>query len=176
MKLPELLVQHRLHLLRYVERRAGPVLRFETADDLVQAVHLHALEHQEAFEYRGLEAFLAWLNEVARRFLKDRREYWTALKRRPAALFRLTQAGMEPEAQQTGPGTFAAQREQLDLAVRALDMLPPRDREIVQWATQGLDDASVARRMGLETRTAARARQRALDRFRKAYRLLRQRA
>ena len=175
MNLPELLIQHRTHLLRYVERRAGPVLRYETAEDLVQAIHLHALENQAAFEYRGLQPFLAWLNEVARRFLKDRREHWSALKRRPAELFRLTHAGAEPEAQRTGPGTFADRREQVDLAVKALDMLPPRDREIVQCATQGLDDASVARRLGLEPRTAARARQRALDRFRKAYRLLRQR-
>jgi len=174
-RLAELLVQHRTHLLRYVERRAGPVLRHETPEDLVQAIHLHALENEAAFEYRGLEAFLAWLNEVARRFLKDRRDHWSALKRHPARLFRLTQAGAEPAGQRTGPGTFADRREQLGLAVQALDMLPRRDREIVQWATEGRDDASIAGRLGLEPRTAARARQRALERFRKAYRLLRQR-
>jgi len=179
--LPALLVRHRVHLLRHVERRGGPVLRFETVDDLVQSIHLHALEHRDAFQYRGLEPFLAWINEVARRYLKDRRDHWAALKRRPAGLVRLTQVGSndpgaaaEPAGRGTGPATFAARREQLNLAVRALEMLMPRDRDLVRWTTQGHDDDSIATRMHLERKTAARARQRAVERFRKAYRLLQQ--
>jgi len=180
--LPELLVQHRVHLLRFVERRAGPVLRFETADDLVQGVHLHALEHKHKFEYRGVEPFLAWLHEVARRYVGDRRDHWSALKRRPAQLFRLTQAATtggggvaEPAERRTGPSTFAARREQLELAVQALDMLMPRDRELVRWTSEGFDDEDIAHKLHLEPKSAARARQRALDRFRTAHQLLIQR-
>jgi len=180
--LPELLVANRVELLRHVERHAGRVLRFETADDLVQGIHLRALRFQGTFEYRGLEPFLAWLHEVARSHLKERREHWWALKRRPAGLFRLTRAVssdpgavVEPAGTATGPSTFADRKESLTLAVKALDMLLPRDRDLVRWHTEGEGDEEISRRLKLEPRAAARARQRAIERFRRAYRLLGQR-
>jgi len=182
MKLPELLVANRVPLLRHVERRGGSVLRYETADDLVQGIHLRALKYVDSFEYRGPEPFFAWLYDVARTHLKERREHWQALKRRPARLFRLTQAASsdpgavaEPAGTGTGPSTFAARKEHLTLAVKALGMLLPRDQNLVRWSTEGLDDDEIAGRLGLEPRAAARARQRAVERFRRAYRLLDQR-
>ena len=178
-ELPELLVEHRVTLLRFVERYGGSVQRFETADDLVQGVHLRALEYKHTFEFRGRAEFWAWLKQVARSHIKERREHWSALKRRPARLFRLTQAAtsdpgarLEPPITATGPSTFAARREQLTLAVQAMGMLMPRDRDLVQWTTAGLDDAEIGAKLGLEARAAARARQRAVERFRKAHRLL----
>jgi len=180
--LPELLVANRVGLLRHVERHAGRVLRFETADDLVQGIHLRALKSSGSFEYRGLEPFLAWLHEVARSHFKERREHWWALKRRPAGLFRLTQgvssdpdAVVEPAGTATGPSTFAARKEHLTFAVKALGMLLPRDQKLVRWSTEGMGDEEMAGRLGLEPRAAARARQRAIERFRHAYRLLHQR-
>jgi len=178
-----LLVLHRVNLLRYVERRAGRVLRFETADDLVQGIHLRALEHEANFAYRGREPFFAWLHEVARNFIATRHTHWTALKRHPAGLFRLTQAAssdpgavLEPPVTATGPSTFASRREQLSLAVKALDLLMPRDRDLVRWASEGLTTAEIAQRLELAPTSAERARQRAIERFRKAYRLLQQRS
>jgi len=180
--LPELLIANRVELLRHVERRAGRVLRFETADDLVQGIHLRALRFTQGFEYRGREPFLAWLREVARSHLKERREHWGALKRRPAGLFRLTQgvssdpgAVAEPAGTATGPSTFASRKERLTLAIKALGTLLPRDRDLVRWSTEGAEDEEIARRLELEPRAAARARQRAVERFRRAYRLLGQR-
>ena len=181
-ELPELLVEHRVALLRFVERNAGAVQRFETPDDLVQGIHLRALQHKHDFEFRGKEPFLAWMYQVARSHIKERREHWLALKRQPAGLFRLTQAAtsdpgaiVEPAGSATGPSTFAARREQLTRAVQALGMLMQRDRELVRWATEGASDASIARRLDLTTAAAAKARQRAIERFRKAHRLLSQR-
>ena len=182
-KLPELLIEHRVKLLRYIERNAGMLLRFETSDDLVQGIHLRALKYGDDFEYRGVEPFFAWLFEVAKSHFKERREHWMALKRKPARLFRLTQAAAtsdpgavaEPPGSGTGPSTFAARREQLNLAVKALAMLMPRDRDLVRWMTEGVDDTEIGRRLGMEPRSAARARQRAVERFQRAHRLLNQR-
>jgi len=178
--LPELLVRYRVDLLRFVERRAGPVLRFETAEDLVQGIHLRALEHESGFEYRGREPFLGWMHELARNYLARRRAHWTALKRRPAGLCRLTRAGgpggvAEPAGTGTGPSTFAERRELLTLAVQALDLLMERDRDLVRWASRGVTTDEIAERLQLSRTSAERARQRAVERFRKAFRLLRRR-
>lgn len=179
-RLPELLVRYRVDLLRFVERRAGPLLRFETPDDLVQGIHLRALEHQDRFEYRGREPFLGWLHELARNYLSKRRAHWSALKRRPAGLFRLTRAEgtggvAEPAGAGTGPATFAERREMLTLAVQALDLLMERDRQLVRWASRGVTTDEIAERLDLSRTSAERARQRAVERFRKAFRLLRRR-
>lgn len=180
--LPELLVRHRPALLRYVERHAGAVQRFESPEDLVQGIHLRALEHQEGFSFQGREPFLAWLHEVARNFLNTRRAYWSALKRRPAGLLRLTQGvgtdahGVaEPAALATGPATFAGRAEQVALAARALGLLLERDQVLVRWAGEGASTAEIAARLALSDAAAERARQRAVERFRKAHRLLQRR-
>lgn len=179
MTLAELLVRYRLPLLRHVERTAGRVLRYETAEDLVQGIHLLALKVAGKFEDRGPEAFLAWQRRVARGFLKDRRAYWSAGKRRPARLFRLTQGASsdpgavpEPAGAGTGPSTFANRRELLSLALKALGMLLPRDRDLVTWSSEGVTDEEIGARLGLEPRAAARARQRAVERYRRTWRLL----
>ena len=60
--------------------------------------------------------------------MADRRDHWSALKRRSGALLRYTasvtrttdpRAVAEPAAAISGPSTFAARREQLVLATRA---------------------------------------------------------
>jgi RNA polymerase sigma factor (sigma-70 family) len=180
--LPELLVKHRADLLRYVERHAGSLLRFETANDLTQSIHLRALEHGDKFEYRGREPFFGWLHEVARRYMAGRKAHWFALKRHPKGLFRLTEAAttdpgavVGPAGSATSPSSFAVRRERLTLAVKALDVLMERDRKLVQWSSEGLSTAEQAERLGISESAAERARQRAVERYRKAYRLLRQR-
>ncbi len=178
-ELPELLIRYRPDLLRYVERHAGPVLRFETAEDLVQGVHLRALEYRATFEYRGREPFLKWVHEVARNHMHTRRAHWSALKRNPAALLRLTmgaasdpKAAAEPPRPDTGPSTLAGRLEQASTAVRALDLMLDRDRELIRWATDGVTSREMGERLQISETAADRARQRAIERFRKAFRLL----
>jgi len=180
--LAEMLVRHRPALLRYVERHAGSVLRFETSEDLVQGIHLRALEHGDRFTWRGREPFFQWLHQVARNHIGTRRAHWSALKRRPAALLRLTQeastdpgAVVEPAVRRTGPSTLAGRLEEASLAVRALDLLLDRDRELIRWASEGASTQEVAERLALTPAAAERARQRALERYRKAFRLLQRR-
>lgn len=183
-ELPELLVRFRPDLLRYVERHAGSVLRFETAEDLVQGVHLRALSYQSRFTFRGREPFLKWLYEVSRNHVATRKAHWSALKRRPRAILRLTQGAgtnpdprgvAEPAGAGTGPSTLAGRLEEAALAVRALDLLLERDRALVRWAGEGTSAAEIAERLQISAGAAERARQRAVERFRKAYRLLRTR-
>ncbi len=177
--LAPLLASHRAPLLRFIERHAGSVLRFESAEDLVQGVHLRAISGGVAFEYRSEKEWLGWLYALARSHLADRRSHWSALKRRPSRLLRLTggatddpDAASEPAGSATGPSTFASRREQLATAVRALAVLLPRDRDLVRWHSEGVELDEQARRLGIGYDAAERAHLRALDRFRKAFRLV----
>lgn len=175
--LPDLLVEHRADLLSFIERNAGRILRFESAEDLLQGAHLRALERSSGFEWRGREPFLKWLHAVARTYLADRHHYWNALRRRPARLVRLgTAAGTgdgraDPAATSTGPSTFASRREQVAIALRALALLLPRDRDLVRWTCEDVPIEEQAQRVGVSREAATRARHRALERFRKAFEL-----
>jgi RNA polymerase sigma factor (sigma-70 family) len=167
-------------VLRIARHQGRRLLRHESADDLAQGIRARALERGASFEFRSEAEFRGWLQTVAQSYLADRHTYWTRLKRNPARLVRLTWgagtgdtgAAPEPPGTRTGPSTFASRREQLALAVRALSMLLPRDRDIVTCDADGLDIAEIAERLSVSYDAAERARLRALERFRKAYRLL----
>jgi len=174
-----LLLVHRRELEALVRSESGSILNYEEVSDVVQGIHERALSRAGSFSFRGPEAALGWLRTLARSYLQDRREHWNALKRRPAALLRLTLGDddttpgtPQPASTQTGPATFAERREALVQAVRALDLLLPRDREIVLLAMEGLTPEEIGARLGLATESAARARLRALERLRKAWQLL----
>jgi len=116
---------------------------------------------------------------VARNHIGTRRAHWAALKRNPAALLRLTLgagsdpgAAVEPMRPDTGPATLAGRLEQASQAVRALDLLLERDRELVRWSLDGVASREMAERLQISETAADRARQRAVERFRKAFRLL----
>ncbi len=181
MTLAELLQRHREALLAFVTRRGGRVLRFEAPEDLVQGIHLRALK-QEHFEFRGKKPFLEWMHQLARSHLADRHAYWMAVRRRPGALLRLTEAASstsdahaaaEPVRDSTGPATFAERREALAIAYDAVTALLPRDQQLVRWSCEDVELDEMAARLGVTYEAARRARLRALDRFRKAHRLAR---
>lgn len=179
--LESLLARHGPSMLPFLARNAGPLLRFETAEDLLQGLQVRALERGAEFIYQGEKQFFAWLHALARDHIRDRRRYWSAMKRGPARLLRLTDAASattdpaavrEPAVRRTGPSTFASRREQLALAVKALAALLPRDRDLVSFHAEGLTIQETADRLGLSYDAAERARARALERFRKAFRLI----
>lgn len=174
MKLEALLDAHDGELRRFVRAHGGQLLRRESEDDLVQGITLRALERANSFRDQGAAAFRAWIATVARSYLADRANYWQALRRKPGALLRLTSGGtggVDPAATATGPSTFAARREHLKLAVQALAVLPPRDRDLVRWTSEDVPLEEQAKRLGLSYDAAKQARLRALDRFRKAFHL-----
>jgi RNA polymerase sigma factor (sigma-70 family) len=176
--LGDLLVAHRGDLHAHVLRHGGRLLRHESADDLVQAIHLRVLDQRASFEWRGRDSFLAFLRTIARSHLADRHAYWSALRRRPARLVRLVHASdgtqdplaaAEPASTATGPSTFASRREQVDLALRALSLLPERDRDLVRWGLDGVPGEEQAQRLGISVEAADRARRRAVLRLRKTH-------
>lgn len=175
-----LVARHR-DLERFVASNAAGLVRFESAEDLVQGVHARALERGGSFVLRSEKEFLAWLHTLARSYLADRRAHWAALKRGSGRLVRLTggasrsgdaAAVREPASTNTGPSTFASRREQVALAVRALALLLPRDRDLVKWHTEGVPLDEQAARLGVSYEAAQRAALRAIERFRKAYRVI----
>jgi RNA polymerase sigma factor (sigma-70 family) len=175
----ELLERHAADITAIVRREAGTLLTWESADDLVQGAHARVLERAGSFTWQGPEAALAWIRATARSHLAHRREHWRALRRKPAALLRLTLSDDEtraaaplPADTSTGPATFAARREALELAVRALDLLLERDRELVRGAMEGRSAAELGASLGLSAESAGRAQRRALDRLRRTFRIL----
>lgn len=176
--LAPLLEDRRGDLVRYCQKQAGRVLRYETAEDLAQGIHLAALQRAPGLEYRSDDEFAAWLFTVARGYLADRRDYWYALKRRCGNLLRITvgaastpdpRAVGEPAATDTGPTTFAARREQLVLAVKALSLLMSRDQQLVRWYSEGTPLAEQAEALGISYDAVRVAQGRALDRFRRTF-------
>ena len=171
------LVQFHDELLGFVRRHAGRLLRYETGDDLMQEIHVRALQQGDRYRHKGREPFLAWIHTVARSVLADRHAHWAALRRRPAGLLRLTLGGTEsgaldPAMSATGPSTFAARREMLSLAVKALALLPKADRDLVRWRSEDVPLTEQASQLGVSYAAADSASRRALDRFRKSFRLL----
>lgn len=177
-----LLVDHRPRLVRYFERRGGALLRKESPDDLAQGVHLYALTRRDGFTYQGDRAFVAWLLRLARQHLARRIEYWTALKRDGGRMVRITFGaatpaagathGVQPAAGGPGPITAAERAEQLDVAARALDGLPERDRRLVRLMARDLTVKEIAGELDISEAAAQRARLRAVERFRKIYTIL----
>jgi RNA polymerase sigma factor (sigma-70 family) len=178
-KLSHLLEAHRPRLTGFVRRHAGVCLRHETEDDLVQGIHMQAIAQAERFEFRSEPEFEAWVLRIARGHLSDRRAYWTAGKRRPERLLRLTQsdgptpgAARVPASSVAGPVTRADRADRLRLAEEALTMLLPRDAELVRGQADGLTIDDEAERLELTYAAAQKARERALERYRKAFVLL----
>lgn len=160
-----------------VRRYAGALLRIETVDDLAQDARLRALERRDAFEWRGPEAFDGWLRTVVRSHLEDRRVYWNAARRNAGHLLRVSLAapesgaprGVEPISSRTGPLTFAERRDQMELAMQALATLLPRDQRILELERADATVEELAEELDVTPTAAARARLRALDRFRRAF-------
>lgn len=172
-------------LRSYLLRQGTGLLRFEDVDDLVQGVVERALVAADDFEDRGDEAFVGWLYTLARRHVATRHTHWQTLRRGAGKVLRLTLTGasqtnvtagvgaaVAPAAEGPGPRTFAEGREQLVLAVQALDTLPERDRQFVRWMSEGMSVSEQAEIAGLEYGAAQRAAHRALDRYRRAFRVL----
>lgn len=145
---------------------AGPaLLRFESVDDLVLGMQQAALRTLDRFEWRGEEAFRAWIAQIARRHLLARRDHWFALRRHGGVLLRLTGGG-GPQATAVGPRTFAQRREELALVTKAIDLLLPRDRDLVLWAAEEVPIAEQAARLGVAPEAARKASERAMERLR----------
>jgi RNA polymerase sigma factor (sigma-70 family) len=180
--LSELLTRYRGRLVRYFERKGRALRRHESAEDLAQGVHLHALANRRHFRYQGERPFVSWMLKVARQYLARRIEHWSAAKRDAGPMMRITFGTATrdgsvtvPAADEPGPSTHASRNEQIAIAARAIDGLPPRDREIVRMMTREASSSEIAARLDISPEAAKKARQRAMERFRKIYTILERR-
>ena len=181
--LERVLTEQRDELLRFLERNAASLLRFESAQDLYGGLVLDLLSRTPEFTSLSPAADRAWLREAARFHLANRRRYWTALKRDTGRLMRTGMAERSAAgsswgtpldgvaASQTGPSTFADRREQVVLLTQALSVLPERDRRLVELASAELSNEDIGLELGLSAAAAAKAKSRALERLRKAHEL-----
>lgn len=176
------LAEQRVTLAAFVRENARGLLRRETEDDLIQGIHAHALRVAERVEWRSDREFTGWLHTLARQHLADRWRHYLAARRDAGVVLRLTSspadsaaassAAREPPSSSVGPATFAARREQLLLAEKALRLLSERDRQLVRWMSEGVALEEVATRLGVAYDAAKRARQRAIERFRQTFELI----
>jgi len=182
--LSALLERNRARLVGFVRGEGKQVLRFESEDDLVQGIHVHALAVEEHFEYRSDNEFIAWLFTVARQHIVNRQRYWSAARRDGGNMLRVTSgggnssvsSGIRPAASQTGPGTLAGKREQLALATKVVGLLSERDQRLIQWMSEDVPLEEVAERLDLTYDAAKRARLRAMERFRQTFELIQKKA
>lgn len=180
------LIELRQDLTSFLGRNASKtLLRFETADDLFQGFATQALARADRFEDRGVGSAGAWLYELGRNYLRDRHRHWSALKRGSGKILRsglgapvssvIPRSGdafSDPAASEVGPATVASKREELVLAAKALALLLPRDRQVVEWSAQGMPVNEMAERLGLTADAASKAHTRALERLRKTHELV----
>lgn len=105
---------------------------------------------------------------------------WSAARRNGGALMRITQVGsnstlgdgVEPVSPGRGPATFAQRRDLLAIAAQAVDVLLPRDQQIVAMIHDGLTVPEMSEQLSLTVETTRRTKQRAVERFRQAYELI----
>jgi RNA polymerase sigma factor (sigma-70 family) len=178
-RLSSLLEAHRPLLVRWMERHASGLRRFESAEDLAQGVSVRALEAVSRYEHRSDPEFVGWMLAVARQHVADRHAFWRALKRDAGPVLRLTFGGAsepgggapEPSASATGAVTFSDRREAVARATRTLAALGERDADLVRQVVNDVSVEETAQRLGVSYEAAQRARLRAVERLRKLYAL-----
>ena len=163
----ELLVRHLPGLRRYVDARMGPGLRaLESGGDVVQSVCRELLEDLPGFEFRGEEAFRAWLQRTALRKLIDHQRHHQAQKR-GAAAGALSAADLALLASSIrSPSQDALIKEQVAALERAFARLTPTDREMLRMIrVEGLSHAEAARRLRCSVESSRKQLSRALARL-----------
>jgi RNA polymerase sigma factor (sigma-70 family) len=105
----------------------------ESCSDLVQSVCRELIQQRRAFDYRGPEAFRAWLFQWALHKIQDRAKYHRAEMR---AAGRETGANAAEDladlyASVGSPSACAIAKENALLLERALDRLDAEDRQVI---------------------------------------------
>lgn len=180
MDIQERLEAERPALIEFVRKNASrELISFETPEDLAQEICVHVLDQPDKFVEDEKATFRTWLQRVATNLLIDRLRRMRALKRDGAKVLRFAgdaSSGLNQirdlAASVTGPSTFAVRREQVHLAARALDTLLDRDRWLVERQCTGFSVEEDAAELDLSADSTRAARSRAIERFRRAFRIV----
>lgn len=118
-------------IYRWMYRETGDP---DTAADLTAQVFVQALQSLHRYQKQHATSFRSWLFTIARNLLRDSwRRY------RPVNLPPMELADHSP-----GPEDIAVHRTEMDELRAALDVLPERQREIVELRISGLTMREVA--------------------------------
>ena len=158
------------------ERLPARMRRRVSAQDVLQEAHLVAHERRGDFEDRGENSFRNWLLRIVELKVREAVRHHegaklrAALREEPRGIFR------EPDrvaARGPTPSQAAIGAEMVDLARRALLVLPEQQREIVRLVREEhLPLAVVAERTGMTHDAAKKAYGRAMARFTTEFRRL----
>lgn len=147
-----LLDAHRPALHAFVRLRMGPALAArEHCSDVIQSVCRELLQGRERFEYRGEEAFRAWLFTAATHKILQKARYHKAPPRDVAREVPISVHRELARAYSSciTPSREVSAREQVVAFEAAFDRLSEQDREIIALVRiAGLPHAEVARRLG----------------------------
>jgi len=154
---PSLLERYLDDLRVYVDRHAGASLQGkETPADLVQSVCREVLEgvQRGAFEYRGEARFRQWLYQAALHKIQAKARFHGAQKRERGREQPLADGADSQQELPFGisrtPSRSAIDSEEQARFLAAMAMLPPEQRQVVEWAhLEGLPHKEIARRLGL---------------------------
>ena len=146
-------------------------LDYDAAYDVAQAVFLKALEQITAGNLRDPEALLAYLRTMASRYACDHRQKG----QREEGLNPVLEAHLAD--QRKGPESEYGRRERLEFALRVLQQMPDREREILtRFYLYEQTQEQIMREMGLTKTQFRLLKSRAKARFgQKGQRQLQQR-
>ncbi|MBK8975258.1 MAG: sigma-70 family RNA polymerase sigma factor [Planctomycetes bacterium] len=135
----DLIARHRRQIEGLVRLRAGRLLGFESASDLVQSACRDVVADFSGFRGDRPEQFRAWLNRIVEHKLLERGRYWEAACR--------DRDRIEPPSPDAGPIDFdallhtydslctpsriASSREQVEAIEAALSSLSAEDQRVI---------------------------------------------
>ena len=156
----ELFRRYRDRLRIALQKLIGSRYRLLVADseDAAHDAILSALGRLDEFEYRGYGSFLAWLLKSAEFQVLHRIRHLEAQKRGSGAHQNLEDEGVsEPAVASHTPSKVAAAEELADRVRHCLELMPPREREIIVLRRyMELDMVEVCAELGLPSRGAGR--------------------
>ncbi len=130
----ELFRRHRDRLRRALRKLVGERYRVLGSDseDATHDAILSALARLDQFEWRGDGSFLAWLLKGAQYGILRRIRASQTKKRDADAVLPLDAEGVpEPSTDDPTASKVASRHELTDLARESLDLLPPRERDVI---------------------------------------------
>ena len=176
--LAELLTRNMDWIRGHVRRRLGQALRRKAeTEDFVQDAVLEMLRYGPRFVVQRRAQFRALLARIAENVLRGKHD-WFHRERR--AMSKEVRAGsdsvlpLDPAASQTTPSEAVVRGENASWIRLALELLPPRDREVIlmrEW--QEMAFAEIAGALGVAEDAARMRFQRALVRLARTAKRLR---
>lgn len=143
----------RREILRYVHRLTADA---DVAEDIAQEAMVRLL----SVDASRLHNRRAWLYRVATNLVRDRARREELRLRRPPPV------DTDPPAT---PDQELERRDEIARVRRALDALPPRDRELLVLRESGFRHREIANVIGVQPQSVSMLALRALERFRAAY-------